>query len=265
MSSEVWLPIPGYEKTYEVSSIGRVNSKPRRRTRGGIRKQSIGKRGYPQLSLVQDGVQTTHEVHRLVALAFLGPRPDGMEVRHIDGDSTNPRVENLSYGSRSENARDMLAHGTHVNAKKTHCNYGHAFDEQNTCVIPSRPNARYCRACTKLRRQGSAGISGGSSSTGFNLEEFEAGLEGMNGGVVLRTSSTDETFHVITYVRDRSSSRYGVRPLFTTRIFRDGVVPDHLLDEFASEDQALEVHSELVEQFMDAYNTGASCLLEGAL
>jgi hypothetical protein len=98
----------------------------------------------------------------------------------------------------------------------------------------------------------------------FNLEEFEAALVHMNGGVVLRTSSTDERFHVITYVRDRSSSVHGVRPLFTTRIFRDGVVPDHHLDDFASEDQALDLHDSLVESHLSVYEN-APCLMDGAL
>lgn len=48
-------------------------------------------------------------------------------------------------------------------------------------------------------------------------------------------------------------------------MFRDGVIPDTLLDEFASEDQALFIHTEMVDQFMVAYNVGANCLLEGAL
>jgi hypothetical protein len=151
--SEEWRSIPGYEDTYQVSSLGQVRSLPRNTTRGKVLSVKVGKRGYPAVALVQDGRQSTHEVHRLVALAFLGPRPDGMEVRHVDGDRLNPRASNLAYGTRSENVRDKRAHGTDHNVSKTHCPQGHPYFGDNLLVIPSRPTARYCRACNKAQKR----------------------------------------------------------------------------------------------------------------
>lgn len=44
-------------------------------------------------------------VHILVAEAFLGPRPGGMEeCRHLDGDKLNNRADNLRWGTRPGNA-----------------------------------------------------------------------------------------------------------------------------------------------------------------
>jgi hypothetical protein len=148
---EEWRPIPGYERLYRVSSLGRVESTPRPRTRGGLLRQKIGKRGYPAVSLCKDGHQTTHEVHRLVALAFLGPRKEGHEVRHLDGNPLNCRAVNLAYGTRSENAQDKRRHGTEYNAAKTHCPQGHPYDEGNTYVWSGR---RRCRTCELARRRG---------------------------------------------------------------------------------------------------------------
>jgi hypothetical protein len=51
-------------------------------------------------------------LHRLVALAFLGPAPEGMEVRHLDGNKRNARLENLTYGTQAENYADRRIHGT---------------------------------------------------------------------------------------------------------------------------------------------------------
>lgn len=148
-----WRPIPGYEGTYDVSSDGQVHSRPRPRTKGGILRQRVNKRGYLALSLVQHGVQKTHEVHRLVALAFLGPRPAGMEVRHLNGDQLDPRLSNLAYGTPPENKLDTVAHGTHPQSSKTHCPRGHPYDAQNIYVLPSRPTARYCRTCKRERER----------------------------------------------------------------------------------------------------------------
>jgi hypothetical protein len=50
-------------------------------------------------------------VHILVMLAFVGPRPEGADVAHGDGDPTNNRLSNLRYATRGENNQDMVFHG----------------------------------------------------------------------------------------------------------------------------------------------------------
>lgn len=149
--AEEWRPVPGYEETYLISSLGRVFSRPRRRCRGGYLKIKIGKRGYPACALVQNCIQKTYEIHRLMASAFLGPRPEGGVVRHLDGNPLNCHISNLKWGTPHENNMDRLAHGRDHNANKTHCPQGHPYDEANTIKIPSRPTARYCRACNYAR------------------------------------------------------------------------------------------------------------------
>ena len=51
-------------------------------------------------------------VHRLILEAFVGPCPDGMECRHLDGDPENNRMGNLRWGTPKSNADDSVRHGT---------------------------------------------------------------------------------------------------------------------------------------------------------
>lgn len=69
--------------------------------------------GYARVAVRQAGVLTHKAVHTLLATVFLPPpRPDQKEVRHLDGNRQNNAIENLAWGSRSENAQDMVQHGT---------------------------------------------------------------------------------------------------------------------------------------------------------
>ena len=97
---ERWLPVVGYESLYEVSSYGQVKSYHRNPPRI-LRPETT--RGYLYLNLCHDGQQEHVAVARLVALAFLGPTPAGMEIRHLDGDSANNVLTNLVYGTHGEN------------------------------------------------------------------------------------------------------------------------------------------------------------------
>lgn len=162
MSEEQWRPVVGYEGCYEVSNLGRVRSVRRtaidsagrwRTWRGRVLRLKINADGYPVAGLTQNNVTRSHLAHRLAALAFLGPCPEGQEVRHLDGNPANGALSNLAYGTKSENAQDTLRHGTNFNARKTHCKQGHPFDEVNTYVRSARPGQRSCRACRREARQ----------------------------------------------------------------------------------------------------------------
>ncbi|MGV8972266.1 MAG: HNH endonuclease [Rhodoglobus sp.] len=141
------LPIPGHEETYWASAEGVISTRRRRGSHGGALKAYLGTNGYLNVDLYLNGSRQIRTVHSLIAETFLGPRPDGHLVRHLNGNALDNRIENLQYGTPSENAYDSVAHGTHWQVVKTQCPQGHPYDDENTRVIPSRPTARYCRAC----------------------------------------------------------------------------------------------------------------------
>lgn len=73
---------------------------------------------YLSVSLHHEGAQVTEDVHVLVCRAFHGEPLDGQEVRHLNGDPHDNRAANLAWGTRSENQRDKLAHGTDMRGVK---------------------------------------------------------------------------------------------------------------------------------------------------
>lgn len=142
MSEETWLPIPGFDG-YEVSNQGRVRSLIRNRVH--MMTATPNHDGYPRVHI--GGRSTPNQfVHQLVLAAFVGPRPEGMIARHLNGDPTDNRPENLAWGTHSENNYDAVRHGTHSEARVTHCPRGHEYDETNTLM---NKNSRTCRACAR--------------------------------------------------------------------------------------------------------------------
>jgi predicted XRE-type DNA-binding protein len=118
--------VPGHP-AYEVSSFGEVFTR-----RYGERGSKIGKSlHFLKRSLNNSGYQSvridgeTKFVHALVLETFVGPCPEGMECRHLDGDGQNNYVDNLRWGTRFENVADKIRHGRttrgerHANAKVT--------------------------------------------------------------------------------------------------------------------------------------------------
>lgn len=147
---ERWVPVPGFDN-YEVSDRGRVRSFKLYWGSRGPRMLTLSTRkdGYLVCGLVADRHHVTGWVHRLVLLAFVGPRPHGMVVRHLDGDKANNALSNLAYGTYSENEFDKVAQGRHHQVNKTHCPQGHEYATPgNTRVYRGH---RYCNACDRMR------------------------------------------------------------------------------------------------------------------
>ena len=139
---EEWRPVPGFEGLYEASNLGRIRS-PR-----VVLKQRLNNMGYPVVELSKGGRSRENLVHRHVLKAFCGGPPTGHECRHLNGIPTDNRIENLVWGSRSENTVDQIIHGTHRNSRKESCPRGHEFTPENTYIQPSN-GGRCCRACRK--------------------------------------------------------------------------------------------------------------------
>ena len=119
---EIWKPVIGYEGFYEASNQGRVRSVVRtvafgrkggeRNVGGVILKPVFGSRGYPVVNLTKPGSRRQLFLHKVILEAFTGGRPEGMECCHNNGDTSDARLENLRWDTRSGNHKDKRKHGT---------------------------------------------------------------------------------------------------------------------------------------------------------
>lgn len=158
-STEIWLPVVGYEGLYEVSDLGNVRSLDHyaragrhasRLYRGKQMRLVAGELGRLQVGLSNGaGSQQTFLVHHLVLNAFVGLRPSGTEACHGDGDASNNAVGNLRWDTHFANEADKRGHGTHRNTVKTHCPQGHALVEPNLVLSELRKGGRKCMACNR--------------------------------------------------------------------------------------------------------------------
>ena len=109
-----WIDIPEWDR-YQVSEKGDVRSKDMvvnaKGEKTAVRKGRLltlitKNNGYLCVTLTNGVDRPQIGVHRLVARAFIGECPIGLQVLHWDGDKTNNCPTNLRYGTQAENKED---------------------------------------------------------------------------------------------------------------------------------------------------------------
>lgn len=127
MGSIEFKDVPGFPG-YRVGSDGSLWSN--RRSRYGMNdgwkrlkpykeKPKSPSSIYYLVTLRHNNVRTVLRLHQVVLLAFVGPKPDGMVIRHLNNDGTDNRLENLAYGTVKQNAEDMVACGNSIKGEKS--------------------------------------------------------------------------------------------------------------------------------------------------
>jgi len=106
---EEWKII-NLDPKYSVSNLGRVKTI----SNGLIHKPAPDLDGYLTVRLSGK----TFRIHRLVALVFIGEKPNGKNIGHKDGNNQNNQVDNLGYYTQKENISHKIAHGTMANGSK---------------------------------------------------------------------------------------------------------------------------------------------------
>lgn len=100
--------IVGFEGIYAVSDQGRIyrisplKPSPLKPSKS---------QAYQLVSLSKHNKRQTKRIHKIVARAFLGEVPEGMEINHKNGDKFDNRLSNLEYISRLENMNHFKSIG----------------------------------------------------------------------------------------------------------------------------------------------------------
>ena len=106
---EEWKPVKGYEELYLISNYGKLYIKKKKR----LVAETRDKNGYTKVTLYKNGTRKYTRIHILVAEHFIPNVENKPLVLHripISKGGTN-RVDNLYWGTYSENAIDKIRDG----------------------------------------------------------------------------------------------------------------------------------------------------------
>lgn len=142
MSGEIWKSVVDWPE-YEVSNFGSV----RRAVAisgsfvGKVLKQHFDQKGYLIVRLCREGSGKWKRVHILVALAFIGPCPEGHEVNHKDGVKTNCHHSNLEYLTPKKNIEHAYKTGLHKRLPGGERAIGAKLSNEQAALIRTRYSA----------------------------------------------------------------------------------------------------------------------------
>lgn len=135
---ERWKEIPGYPG-YEVSDQGNFRSYSKSSGQGNERRKfprsrkATIYRGYRYIRLTSRS--KTMKASYFVLLAFVGQKPNGMVIRHLNDIKHDDRLANLKYGTHSENNFDAVRNGRVEGKKGENSHLSRLTEKQATKIF----------------------------------------------------------------------------------------------------------------------------------
>lgn len=162
LPDEEWLPVQIADGIYWVSNYSRVWVCPKevggangstRHLKGRVLSPAKDKKNHLYVGLRINGKAKYRYVHRLALSAFSGgerPYPE-WEACHSDDDPTNNHIDNLFWGSRSDNTISMFDNGRHPRSNGKPCKWGHPRVPPNIVARDEGTRSQRCLACERAR------------------------------------------------------------------------------------------------------------------
>ena len=124
--------IPGFSN-YIIYHDGSIWSKSRQHWKIPYERAD----GYYVVQLWKNGKNYTKYLHRLVLETFVGPCPENMECRHLNGNKSDNYITNLKWGSKKENKADSIKHGKTGKAKAGEQHHNAKLSTEDVLLIRS--------------------------------------------------------------------------------------------------------------------------------
>lgn len=117
------------------------------KTEGGcwLWKATLFSNGYGQFFAASKNMRA----HRASYLIHKGAIPDGLLVLHKCDVRHCVNPDHLSAGTQMDNVRDCVAKKRSFHGKRTRCQNGHDYTDENTYV--NSAGWRFCRVCMRQR------------------------------------------------------------------------------------------------------------------
>ncbi len=129
LPNEIWKDIIGYEELYQISNLGRVKSLnrviikqsgKRHSVKTKLLSISINSVGYYCANLWKDNKGYSQPIHILLGRHFIDNPNNYPYVLHRDDIKTNIKLDNLYWGTNSDNVKDSINNGNRGIAEN-HC------------------------------------------------------------------------------------------------------------------------------------------------
>ncbi len=161
----IYLLVPNFPRI-AVGSDGSIWRKWKRGCNRGQWCQMHGEmntNGYYRVTLqhkTQFQKRVRKYVHSLVLEAFRGPCPPKMECRHLNGNRVDNRLDNLTWGTPSENNYDRVRHGTHPRNAKNRPGENNSYAKLKNKDIP------------EIRRRLASGEFASQIASGYGVSKW---------------------------------------------------------------------------------------------
>ena len=156
---------------YLIYKDGQIYSKKGNRFLEGKKNH----KGYKQVTIVTEEGQREVRVHVAVMENFVGSRPEGLTIDHIDGNKDNNHVSNLEYVTNAENRRRAQEMGLYDIHKKKIRGVNVATGEEKEWES-IREVAREIYGDVKKEYKISKSIKNSKECCGYILEEVQDAL-----------------------------------------------------------------------------------------